>query len=286
MNKKISFIIIPLLLMLHVFFGTSQANAVNIYPDESVSSINVGEPTLVKIFIDTEGKEINSIEGFLKISGDVKISEVNTGGSVFNLWPEKPEIINNQEISFTGGTEGGVYGKNLRFLNFIITPISEGSIVFNPYEIRSYLNDGLGTKILYTNSSFKINAKQFNTDDKPSLEEDKNKPFPFNIELGHDQFLFNGKYFITFNATDSSSGIDKYQVKEGNLPFIDTDNSYVLKDQSLKTKVIVKAIDSAGNERVQEFNAGQMSIFGKILRYILLFVILYILYKIYKKIKS
>ena len=122
------------------------AQALTINFDKSISQISVGDTILVKVFIDTEGKEINTIEGALDINGQVKISSINTGGSIFDLWPEEPKLLNNQEISFTGGTEGGIYGKDLRLFNFTITPTNEGDIIFQPKGITAYLNDGIGTK--------------------------------------------------------------------------------------------------------------------------------------------
>ena len=240
MNKK--FLTFLIFFLLVVLVKPVPADALNIYIDKP-TSVNVGDSVVLKIFIDTEGKEINTLEGILKVSGTTNISSINTGGSIFNLWTEKPSISNTQEIYFTGGTEGGIYGKNLRLFNFTITPTVEGIISIKPKELFAYLNDGIGTKIIGSNTGFEIKVEK--KLDNIAIEKtalysedlDKNSPSSFIIELGHDEFLFGGKYFITFNATDSGSGINKYEVKEGNLPYVESQNTYVLKDQNLKSKI-------------------------------------------------
>ena len=288
MNKKLFFTLTFFLLIASLFLRPSSAQALNIYLDKSISNINVGDSILMKVFIDTEGKEINSLEGTLQVNGGVKISEVNTGGSVFDLWPEKPQILNNQEISFTGGTEGGIYGKDLRLFNFVITPTNIGDITIGLKGINAYLNDGKGTKLAGNNDVFKIKVIKQNVDKNKDIvsmlsEKDKVPPLSFSIELGHDEFLFDGKYFITFNAVDSISGINKYQVKEGDLSYVDSDNTYVLKDQSLKSKIFVKAIDNAGNERVEILNLKQGLTIFQILRDILIALLIFTIANILRK---
>ncbi|MCK9351673.1 MAG: hypothetical protein M0P76_02710, partial [Candidatus Pacebacteria bacterium] len=66
---------------------------------------------------------------------------------------------------------------------------------------------------------------------------------------------------------DKQSGIGRYEVMETNpwkfgfLPSTDKETSwvpaespYILKDQNLRSKILVKAIDKIGNERIVEFN--------------------------------
>ncbi len=291
MNKK--FLTAFIFFSLAILVRPVPASALSIYIDKPNSIINVGDSTVVKIFIDTEGKEINTIEGILKVNGTTNASSLNTGGSVFNLWPEKPSISNTQEIYFTGGTEGGIYGKNLRLFNFTVTPTIEGIISIEPKELFAYLNDGTGTKIIGSNTGFEIKVEKKSESavvekTVSSLEDlDKNPPSSFNIELGHDEFLFGGKYFITFNATDSGSGINKYEVKEGSSPYLESQNTYVLKDQNLKSKIYVKAIDNAGNEKIEKLELGVSSLLFKILLVLLSIVFAWVvivpLYKILKR---
>lgn len=90
---------------------------------------------------------------------------------------------------------------------------------------------------------------------------DSTPPEPFKLEIGKDPSMFDGKYFLSFSATDKSSGIDHYEVfeerkktfgKEIAAKWQRVASPYVLKDQELKSIIRVKAIDRAGNERIEE----------------------------------
>jgi hypothetical protein len=122
--------------------------------------LKIGEASTIKIFINTEEKEINVIEGKIKINGPAKIEAIDTRGSIFSLWPEEPKLLNNQEINFTGGIPGGVYGKDLRLFNFTIVPMGKGEITIEPVGIMAYLNDGKGTKIKNENSNITIQTSE------------------------------------------------------------------------------------------------------------------------------
>lgn len=293
MNKKLLFTFIVFALMIGILVRPSHAFALGLNFDASISKISVGNTTLVKVYVDTAGKEINALQGTLQITGPVKISGVDTGGSIFNLWPEQPELVQNQEITFTGGTGGGVYGNKLRVFNFYITPISEGNITFTPVGLTGYLNDGLGTTLAGDKTSFTTEVVGQSDNSKvskssSSIADDKTPPEPFTITLGRDESIFDGKYFISFYATDSDSGINRYEVKEGDSAFVASDNTYVLKDQTLRSNVYVKAIDNAGNERIEVLNgAVHTPLIWKLLEIILIIVVVlivgYFLYKILRK---
>ena len=81
---------------------------------------------------------------------------------------------------------------------------------------------------------------------------DTQKPEPFQAEIGKDPSVFEGKYFLSFSTTDKLSGIDHYEIKEGKKEFKESKSPYVLEDQKLKGKILVKAIDKAGNEHISE----------------------------------
>ncbi|OGZ17544.1 MAG: hypothetical protein A2Z78_02020 [Candidatus Nealsonbacteria bacterium RBG_13_36_15] len=81
---------------------------------------------------------------------------------------------------------------------------------------------------------------------------DATPPEKFTIEIGQDPSVFEGKYFLGFSTTDKISGIDYYEVKEGKEDFKKAEIPYLLKDQSLKSRILVRAVDKAGNEQISE----------------------------------
>jgi hypothetical protein len=75
--------------------------------------------------------------------------------------------------------------------------------------------------------------------------------------------LFGGKYVLIFNTIDRESGISHFEVAEQKLKFCfpsekekweRAESPYLIKDQSLKSIIKVKAVDKVGNERIVTLN--------------------------------
>jgi len=83
-------------------------------------------------------------------------------------------------------------------------------------------------------------------------------PESFKPEIAQDQTVFNGKYFLAFATQDKGSGIAKYEVRESRQKIFsflygwkEASIPYLLADQDLKSYIFVKAVDLAGNERME-----------------------------------
>jgi len=59
--------------------------------------------------------------------------------------------------------------------------------------------------------------------------------------------VISGKKALVFSARDLTSGIEQYQVQEGEKVYANSLSPFVLPDQSRKKVVIIRAIDKAGN---------------------------------------
>jgi len=81
-------------------------------------------------------------------------------------------------------------------------------------------------------------------------------PEKFKPEIGRDPAIFEGKYFLSFATVDKMSGIDHYEILETRDKKQDiwkkVESPHLLRDQSLGSKILVKAVDKAGNERISE----------------------------------
>ncbi len=76
---------------------------------------------------------------------------------------------------------------------------------------------------------------------------DTSPPLAFAAKIGQSATEYNGKYFLTFATRDLASGIEQYQVIEGEVVYANAASPYILVDQSRKNPVVVRAIDKAGN---------------------------------------
>ncbi len=246
----------------------SQVLALSLYLEQSSREVRVGDTVLVNVFLDTEGVDINVLEGKINVLGDILIKDVHTGGSVFSVW-QTPPIIFEKEISFVGGTTGSIKGKGNKVFTFAIKPLGTGDIQVEAPSFQGYLSDGKGTVIIINGKPFKVKLISVGestgqpVDESSLRNKDTAPPNPFTIEVGRENGLVDGKLFLSFISSDDESGIDYYEVKEGDVKAVVSQGVYVLQDQNYSGKVIVIAYDNAGNARTQSItiNLGKMSNF-------------------------
>jgi hypothetical protein len=148
--------------------------------------------------------------------------------------------------------------------------------------LRVLKNDGNGTKAEVKTSpfSFSISADsaslpQGGFASPPSTMapvKDTEPPEDFTPIIASDPNIFEGKHFLVFVAQDKGSGIDRYELSEdGGNSFSPAHSPFLLQNQSLDTKIIIKAIDASGNEKIAELPAEH---FAKWKQYFLIFGIL------------
>ncbi len=251
-TKKISQLLI--LASLLICLIPSKSNAVTLFT-QKVAPLNQNDTVLIKFMIDTESTEINSLEGTIEINDPASIQNINLGGSIFNLWPNKPSLnIAKKEITFVGGATSGVSGNSLRLFTLAVRPEKIEALTFQVKDMIAYKNDGQGTSIKLSNKPIKImvqNPGEKTIDSlKTLIENDKKSPEPFEINLGYDDSVNEGQYFISFITTDKDSGISHYEITEGDFPTVRSGQTYILRDQTLKSKIKVVAIDNAGNTQL------------------------------------
>lgn len=266
LNKNFQFIFVVFLLS----FFAKNVFAVNLYFLPEKKNVLRGEVFLQKILIDTEGENINTVEGEIIYPIEyLKVENISIGNSILKIWPKEPEAKEGK-VHFIGGVPGGFIGKDGLLVIVAFKSINKENQDF-AVEIsensKVLLNDGKGTRAKIKLGFAKIKAfKDFSSKNEweEFLRKDKNPPEPFKIKLSRSPYIFDNQYFISFVAFDKESGIDYYKVAE-----VKTDRKlkkdelirlanwkvakspYLLEDQELKSYILVKAVDKAGNERVE-----------------------------------
>jgi len=245
------------------------AGAAILYLEPSQRQYQPGDTFIVEARIDTEEECINTVKANLNFPQDIlKAVDFSQGKSILTLWVNPPNI--NQEsgiISFTGGIPGGYCGKipgDPGVSNLL------GRVVFQVRETGAKLEHETDAKVEFLDSSEVLLNDGFGTPAKlntqgvvftilpqkeePTREEwqkeliaDTIPPEPFEIEIQKDPQIFEGKYFIIFLTTDKQTGLDYFEVKEGKKDFKKASSPYLLEDQALGKKIIVRAYDKAGN---------------------------------------
>jgi len=272
-----------------LFFSFNNLEAATLYLDPGVTTLNRSDAITmaVRIMPDKEtGECINTVDAVINYSDGIQPVDVSIGRSIFNVWVEQPTINKeDNKITFAGGITNGYCGRvqgDPRLTNVIAEIIfrspgfqigggnsdtDEATIDFAP-ETQAYINDGQGTKAQLKTLGSRITLEKtagasIIDDWREAVQADDLPPEEFSITLTKDKVAFSGKYFIVFDTTDKQTGVSHYEVMEeeggvldsfawgeADAPWIQTTSPYVLKDQTLRSTVRVKAIDKAGNEYI------------------------------------
>lgn len=284
------FLVLGFILMCSALFLPCSVFASMVYIDTEHSDFFVGDTILFHVRVDSENKNINAVEGEVLMdypTESVSLVDINTSGSTFSLWPDKPlPSASNASVSFAGGSPGGFNAKDAIIFNIVLKLQQAGQIVLTPENINVYLHDGKGTTDTMSVKNLVINVLPAKTEPQPVddwssvLSNDTTPPEPFEIYAGQDGSVFDGKKFLSFSTTDAQSGIAYYEVIEGNLPPTRSSDTYVLHEQNKPVQVTVTAYDSAGNARKALYSTPSYTTYYPV---ILVFAVLLLVFIIYKK---
>ncbi len=201
--------------------------------------------------------------------------------------------INHEKVvRFTGGIPGGYCGKipgdpgESNIVGKMIFKVNNFKADAVPKPVaridfldgtQVLLNDGLGTEAKMALKGAELTITEQQPEQRKEWDALKNDdvvaPEPFVIEIQRSQSMYNGKNYLIFNTTDKQSGIDHYEVLETRFDDSASEPSwfdwfkvkpaatewklastpYVLEDQTLSSNIKVKAVDKAGNERIEEY---------------------------------
>ena len=245
--------VLAVLLYTMPFFAHAATLSFVTTPAESV----VNQQMRVSVHLNTGTDSINAVEGLIMLPASVQLSQLNTGGSGFSLWPTEPQFsFSTHRIVFAGGVPGGVVPKqDILLFTFSLTASSTGAYTVSSQDVAVYRNDGLGTRLVVPNHSQDIKVGRTNgtvsSAASPDAIPDTTPPHFVSVAMGSDPSLFGGKFYISFFATDNQSGIDHYDIKEGwSTKYLLADRYFVLHDQTLQSIIYVRATDAAGNSVV------------------------------------
>ena len=283
--KKIRHILLAAALLVIVPF-MAQAATDTITPEAPAGVVSVGDTVLVPIYLSTL-HTVNAIDGEVSVSGPVTVVSNDTSGSVIDLWPLSPSL-SGSAISFTGGSFKGITGARLKLFSVALKITGTGVVTVGMKRGVAYLADGQGTPLSLTGVSAQITVgKGAATRDDLAVESksDTAPPDPFVIDYGRDPNVYNGNYFISFQATDLHGQIDHYDVTEGNLPSVRSGTTYVLQRQNQNETVTVTAYTKTGLARVATYTVTTGTSAGSPLRTIGIVVVLGIAYALYRIIR-
>jgi hypothetical protein len=286
MNKKILTILI-------FFLFTGQVDAASLNLKSDSEKIKIHNQFQVDIVLDSPDEQINTIGGKIVFPKDlIELEEIREKDSIINFWIEKPKIDDNGLIIFSGIIPGGYNESNGSIFSLIFKAINSGEGTISLDRIQAFKNDGLGTSLKLNLSDIIFYIDEYYENQEPFEIIDKERPEDFVVQVVKMEDLYDGKYFLVFATQDKGSGIDYYEVCEGNSKScIRAESPYVLKNQDLNKKIYVRAIDKKGNQRTSIFYPEKTMrwytnyiIFAIVL--LIIVIIIYFVKKIWKKLKK
>ncbi len=233
---------------------------------------------------------------------ELRVVDVSVKDSILSLWAEPPEVsAKDGRVHFAGGLAGGYCGriqgdpgKSDILAQLVLTGTlkPEATSTQRAADVRIldtsrvYMHDGRGTEaeLSVGTSRIILSAGTSTPNDTwiADVRSDTIAPELFEVTLARSPAAADNRWFIAFTTTDKQSGLDHYEVLETDpdrfgllswLPreshWIEAQSPYVLRDQKLTSKILVKAVDKNGNERVVEYTPPQSSL-GRIIDWSLL----------------
>ncbi|MBT4850151.1 hypothetical protein HON36_04860 [Candidatus Parcubacteria bacterium] len=229
----------------------SSAQAAHFSLNSKKTDWPIGQKVEVVLNIDTENQKLNAFEGEINYpAGLLDFDEIRDNDSLVTFWVEKPMVTSSGTIKFSGIVPGGFEGKGKLFRIFFITKDEgDGNISIN--KIQALLNDGQGTEVYSGSKSLDFDISGKIDPQEPIIIDisDTIPPEPFSPIVTKIPEIAGDDYLLIFATQDKGSGIDYYEIKEGLRPFSKAESPYVLKNQKLNKKIIIKAVDKFGNER-------------------------------------
>lgn len=234
--------------------------------------INPGRVFTVDVLADAGTDNLNAFEGKILFSQNLNLENINDGDSVVNFWAEKPHVLEyasngNKIIGFSGITPGGFTGvlgpfqgtRPGKLFSFSLSSQSNGYFEINGNDVNFLLNDGQGNPadISVVPLKISVTGDAAAPSSTTKINRSLSMPETFTPQIASDPTIWDGRYFLVFNTKDKETGIARYEVAEtkdenGEKEWVPTESPYLLKDQSLSSHIFVKAVNKAGNERIEE----------------------------------
>lgn len=284
MKKKL-FVFVGLILFLPAIVQGAELRL-----KKAVETINTGDVFDVSLVLNTENESINAIEASLKYSDNLELQNISDGNSIINLWISKPKLENSQNPIFLSGLiPGGIRTSEGVVLNLTLKSLYNGRGSIQIENAKIFLNDpdASEAKIKTANLNFEIQNNLSNISQGQKLILDFLPPDEFNIYLSKDRNIFNNSWFVSFNAQDKGSGVNRYEIREKFLGLWGSwrvsESPHPLSDQLLLSIIEMRAVDNVERERVAMFVPIRLYAFYIFLIGLILFILLFRIFKYFKK---
>ncbi len=233
------------------------ASAALLFSEPRQIEVTPNQTFEVGVFLDTQNDDINAIEGILVFSSDLlELKEIRDGNSIINFWVERP-VLSQTPVTFAGIIPGGYRFPKGLILSLVFQAKGNGTGTIRLENAHTLRNDGQGTETPLTLAFSSVVISDNPQFPPPAVSPivDTIPPESFRPELSRDPSIFNNQWFLSFATQDKGSGIDHYEVREtyawGQGSWERAESPYVMRGQNPSLAVDIKAVDRAGNSRME-----------------------------------
>jgi hypothetical protein len=141
---------IYIFIFLIILFSAQNALAADIFLISEKSMVIENQVFTVNVFVDTQGTNINNIEGNISFPTNlISVESIGNTGSIFSIWVEPPTFSNTLgNISFNGGVPTpGYAGARGKIISILFKAKKAGNAQLSFTSGNVYANDGLGTNV-------------------------------------------------------------------------------------------------------------------------------------------
>jgi hypothetical protein len=222
-------------------------------------SVVVGQPFRVDIALDTQGDDMNAIQGEISFPPSLlTFKNIDDGDSPVSLWIEPPHETSSGTIVFSGIIPGGFTGNASSVVGVMFVPVVSGTGTIGIDNAELLRNDGQGSVIALTKTGQTIAIGSSVAGPSGVSLPPSTTPQKFTPTIANNPNIYGGSYFLVFSTTDKGSGIDHYDVLEvpagesiGKDPlWVAAASPYLLKDQTLSSDIYVRAVNNDGGSTI------------------------------------
>ena len=250
--------IIIILFMISICLLPGMVTATSLRFTSDASTIALQQKQVVTLMLDSEGQDINAVEGTVTVSGaGIKLLAVIDSNSLVSYWLEYPKVVGNS-IRFSGIIPGGYHGKQGALFAILAQGDTAGETIWQTTSAKALLNDGKGTQLALASTALTLSVNgdiTISPSTSVPYSNDREAPESFKPEIGRNHYMFNNDWFVAFTTQDKSSGMDHWEIQESRTGYLDpqkwqrVESPYRLQDQSLTSSIYIRAFDREGNMR-------------------------------------
>lgn len=232
----------------------ASAASLSIRAGSSTASLN--QPVRFDVALDTEGSDMNAIQGQVMFSpAQFRLEGIENGASPVTFWVVPPAENTSGTVTFSGIVPGGFQGTASSVVSLWLLPVASGRGTVSLENVAVLQNDGQASPLTLTLADASIVVSGVAATGTASVPISHIAPDIFVPIVSRDPDIYGGQYFLAFSTTDKGSGIDHYEVMEvptgkgigETSPWRTAVSPYLLQDQSLGSDIYVRAVDHAGN---------------------------------------